>query len=54
MNYLSITVKLSSYSNEKITELLLNEKRNPGWTSSRAVFLTALKEVAAERKITAI
>lgn len=49
--YESLVTKLSKHSNTRIVELLNLEKNNPGWTNSRALFLSALNQVAKETDI---
>jgi hypothetical protein len=49
MTYESAIRKFLSYPDEKLAELLLAESENPGWTNSRAIYLTALKRVIHAR-----
>jgi hypothetical protein len=43
--------KFAGYADNKIIELILLEKSNPGWTSTRSAYILALKEVARIRGI---
>lgn len=51
MTYEAAVKKLSKYTDERLLRLLLAEKRNPGWTKTRAVYITALKEALLSRDI---
>jgi hypothetical protein len=52
MTYDSAVKKFSQYTNIRLLELLLAEQKKPGWTATRAVFITALKEVSVRRGLT--
>lgn len=45
-SYDSTVARLSTYSKQRIKELVLAEKNNPGWTGTRAVYLIALRKVS--------
>lgn len=51
MTYEAAVKKLSKYTDERLLGLLFAEKRNPGWTKTRAVYITALNEALLSRGI---
>lgn len=51
MTYELAVIKLEKLTDKRLAELLLSEKDKPGWTSSRAVYLIALKHVVMSRGI---
>lgn len=51
MTYDSLILQFTSYSDERVTELLRTEKNKSGWTNSRAIYISALKQVATNKGI---
>ena len=49
--YEKIKFRLLGYSTYRLIKLLETEKNKPGWTTTRSLYITALKQVVRDRGI---